>query len=360
MKKALLAMTAAAAAAGSGAAFAQTSSSGVTLYGIADVGIEVINHMPASGSAGGTVTRMNSGNLSGSRWGLRGSEDLGGGLKGIFVLESGFDIDTGMSGQGNRLFGRQSYVGLQGNFGAVTLGRQQNALYDLFGAYDPMAVGPRYSLNSVDSLFNGRADNAFKYTGKFGGLTATGFYSTGRDATVTNGSEVPGESKVGRNYGAGLAYAVGSFSVGAAYDQFQGSSVALKDRSAKRAAIGASYAFGDAKVFAGYRWLRDDGTASATASVTRSNVYWAGAQYKFTPAFQLTGAAYYTDMKNSGADSWMYVLSGDYSLSKRTDAYVNIGYVKNKSGSTLGLNGAGTALPGANQTGATVGVRHRF
>ena len=200
-------MTAAAAAAASGAAFAQTSSSSVTLYGIADVGIEVINHMPATGSAGGTVTRMNSGNLSGSRWGLRGSEDLGGGLKGIFVLESGFDIDTGASGQGNRLFGRQSYVGLQGNFGAVTLGRQQNSLYDLFGAYDPMAVGPRYSLNSVDSLFNGRADNAFKYTGKFGGLTATGFYSTGRDATVTNGSEVPGASKVGRNYGAGLAYA---------------------------------------------------------------------------------------------------------------------------------------------------------
>src|SRR5438445_688906 len=83
----------------------------------------------------------------------------------------------------------------------------------------------------------GRADDAIKYTGRFGGLTATGFYSTGRDATVTNGSEVPGESKVGRNYGAGVAYAVGGFSVGAAYDQFQGSSVALKDRSAKRAAI---------------------------------------------------------------------------------------------------------------------------
>ncbi|MGT2490249.1 porin [Cupriavidus basilensis] len=142
MKKALLATTAAAAAAASGAAFAQTAS-GVTLYGIADVGIEVINHMPAAGSAGGTVTRMNSGNLSGSRWGLRGTEDLGGGLKGIFVLESGFDIDSGTSGQGNRLFGRQSYVGLQGNFGAVTLGRQQNSLYDLFGAYDPMAVGPQ-------------------------------------------------------------------------------------------------------------------------------------------------------------------------------------------------------------------------
>ncbi|WP_454733422.1 MULTISPECIES: porin [Cupriavidus] len=359
MKKALLVMTAAAAAAASGATFAQTTS-GVTLYGIVDAGVEVINHTPATGSAGGTVTRLNSGNLSGSRWGVRGVEDLGGGLKGIFVLESGFDIDTGLSGQGNRLFGRQSYVGLQGDFGAVTFGRQQNALYDLFGAYDPMGVGPRYSLNNVDAQFNGRADNAIKYTGKFGGLTATGFYSFGRDATVSNGSEVPGANKVGRNYGAGLSYAVGGLSIGGAYDQYQGASVALQDRSAKRAALGAAFAFGDAKVFAGYRWLRDDGTASTTAAVQRSNVYWTGASYKFTPAFQLTGAAYYTDTKNSGGDPWMFVLSGDYSLSKRTDAYLNIGYVKNKDGSSLGLNGAGTALVGANQTGATIGVRHRF
>ncbi len=351
-------MTAAAVACGvSGAAFAQTSSS-VTLYGIADVGIEVINNVPNGANSSGTVTRMNSGNLSGSRWGLRGAEDLGGGLKAIFTLESGFDIDTGTSGQGNRLFGRQAFVGVQGGFGAFTLGRQQNALYDLFGAYDPMGVGPRYSLNSVDSAFNGRADNAIKYTGKFGGLTATGFYSFGRD----NNGEVPGSPKVARNYGLGLAYAVGGFSVGAAYDQFQGATVALQDRSAKRAAVGASYAFGDAKVFAGYRWLRDDGTASATAATTRTNVYWLGGQYRFTPAFQLTGAAYYTDNRNSGADPWLFVLSADYSFSKRTDVYLNVGYASNKNGSTQGLNGSGSSFvaPGENQTGATIGLRHRF
>lgn len=336
-------------------AAALAQSTNVTLYGIADAGIEVLSHA-VDGTNTGTVTRMNSGNLSGSRWGLRGTEDLGGGLKGVFVLESGFDIDTGRSGQGTRLFGRAAYVGLQGGFGAVTLGRQQNSLYDLFGAYDPMGVGPRYTLNSVDSAFNGRADNAIKYTGKFGGLTATSFYSFGRDG----GGEVPGEAKVGRNFGGGLAYAAGGFSVGAAYDQYQGSTVALQDRSAKRAALGTSYAFGNAKVFAGYRWLRDDGVGSATASVNRSNVYWAGANYKFTPALQLTGAAYYTDTRNSDADPWMFVLSGVYSLSKRTDAYLNLGYVRNKSNSALGLQGANTAMPGENQTGATIGMRHRF
>jgi predicted porin len=128
-----------------------------------------------------------------------------------------------LSGQSSRLFGRQAFVGLQGGFGAVTLGRQQNALYDLFGAYDPMGVGPKYSLNSVDSGFNGRADNSLKYTGKFGGLTGTGFYSTG----ANNNGEVPGNYKAGRAFGAGLAYTAGAFSVGTAYDQTQSGTPAI-------------------------------------------------------------------------------------------------------------------------------------
>ena len=357
MKKALFALAAAGTCAISGVASAQ-SASNVTLYGIADAGVEFATHTP--GGNGGTVARVSSGNMSGSRWGLRGTEDLGAGLKAIFTLESGFDIDTGLSGQGSRLFGRQAFVGLQGTFGAVTLGRQQNSLYDLFGAYDPMGVGPKYSLNSVDSGFNGRADNAVKYTGKFGGLTATTFYSTGRDSTVAGSTEVPGNYKIGRNFGAGLAYTTGPFSIGTAYDQYQGNTVATDDRAVKRLAVGTSYDFGVAKVFAGYRWMRDDGTSSATAASSRNNVYWVGGLYRVTPALALTGAAYYTDTHNSNNDPWMFVLSADYSFSKRTDAYLNLGYVRNKGTSALGLNGVGTVVAGENQTGATIGMRHRF
>ena len=242
----------------------------------------------------------------------------------------------------------------------MTLGRQQNSLYDLFGAYDPMGVGPKYSLNSVDSGFNGRADNAVKYTGKFGGLTATTFYSTGRDATITNGGEVPGNYRVGRNFGAGLAYTAGAFSVGTAYDQAQGTAVNTADRAVKRLAVGTSYDFGVAKVFAGYRWMRDDGISGPTAASSRNNVYWLGGLYRVTPALSVTGAAYYQNTNNSNNDPWMFVLSADYSFSKRTDAYLNLGYVRNKDKSALGLNGSGTAVAGANQTGAIVGIRHRF
>lgn len=359
MKKALFAMAAAGTCAISGVASAQSNTS-VTLYGIVDAGIEFANHT-GNATANGTKVAVNSGNMSGSRWGLRGAEDLGGGLKAIFTLESGFDIDSGTSGQGSRLFGRQAFVGLQGTFGAVTLGRQQNALYDLFGAYDPMGVGPKYSLTSVDSAFNNRADNAVKYTGKFGGLTATAFYSTGRDTQAGAAGEVPGNYRISRNIGAGLAYTAGAFSVGTAYDQYQGNAANVDDRAVKRLAFGGSYDLGVAKVFAGYRWMRDDGIASPTTAAVRSNVYWLGGLYRVTPALSLTGAAYYTDTHDSGNDPWMFVLSADYSFSKRTDAYLNIGYVKNKGTSTLALSSANPVYPnGANQTGAVVGIRHRF
>ncbi|MGT2490248.1 hypothetical protein ACU4GD_06125 [Cupriavidus basilensis] len=116
-------------------------------------------------------------------------------------------------------------------------------------------------------------------------------------------------------------------------------------------------------MFAGYRWMRDDGTASATAAVTRRTMCTGlGAQYNSPLPCSLTGRGLLhrcmQGQRRGSVD--VRAESADYSLSKRTDAYLNVGYVKNKSGSTLGLNGSGTALPGANQTGATVGMRHRF
>lgn len=93
-------------------AFAQSS---VTLYGIVDTGVEFVSH---ANPAGNYVVRMPG--ISGeypSRWGIQGKEELGGGLSTIFTLESGFNLRGGDMGQGGRLFGRQAFVGLQGNWG---------------------------------------------------------------------------------------------------------------------------------------------------------------------------------------------------------------------------------------------------
>ncbi|SOY51718.1 putative porin [Cupriavidus taiwanensis] len=354
---------AAVAALAAGGAYAQSS---VTLYGVADVGLEYVSKANA---AGDDLFRMSSGNQSGSRWGLRGVEDLGGGLKGVFVLESGFDLDDGRSAQGGRLFGRQAYVGLQSNFGSLLLGRQQTSFYDFGLIYDPMAISSRYGILAQDAAFASRADNTVKYIGKFGGLTASAFYSFNN-----NGQEAPGFFRRGQEYGALVSYAAGPLSVGAAYDEAHGSvSAGGVDQSAqriRRATVGANYAFGPAKVYAGYRWAKAaDGaslpgqvatTANPLAINGTSNLYWLGLGYQLTPAFSLSGAAYYQDFRKSDADPWQFVITADYALSKRTDVYTSLSYALNDNGSLLGVNGFNTVQSGKDQFGAVIGLRHKF
>ena len=107
----------------SSSAFAQSS---VTLYGVIDEGIDY-----TSNSGGKRAFDLQSGYVQGSRWGLKGTEDLGGGLKAVFQLENGFDVSSGKLGQGGRMFGRQAYVGLQSDqFGTVTFGRQYDSVVD--------------------------------------------------------------------------------------------------------------------------------------------------------------------------------------------------------------------------------------
>jgi predicted porin len=107
-----------------GVASAQTS---VTVYGVADAGLVF-----EGGGAAGSVTKLSTGVQSGTRLGFKGVEDLGGGLSAKFLLETGIKIDTGGFNQGGTAFGRQDYVGLEGGFGSVTLGRQYTPVF-IFG-----------------------------------------------------------------------------------------------------------------------------------------------------------------------------------------------------------------------------------
>ncbi|MDF3833702.1 porin [Cupriavidus basilensis] len=356
---------AAVAALAAGGAYAQSS---VTLYGVVDAGLSFNNKANATGDK---LYRMTSGNQSGSRWGLRGVEDLGGGLKGIFVLESGFNTDTGGQADSNRLFNRGAYVGLQNQYGTLTLGRQQTLMYDFGLIYDPMAISTRYSITSTAAEYASRADNAAKYVGTFGGLTVAGLYSF-----TNNGQEVAGQFRSGREYSVSASYAAGPFSVGAFYDQTNSVGVGAANAALiRRASVAGTYAFGPAKVYAGYRYAKAANGASlpgatinngATALTnTGSNLYWAGLGYQLTPAFSLTGAVYYQDFRQTSADPWQFVATADYALSKRTDLYTSLSYVKNKNGSALGVDGFNTSSTtnvqqGANQFGATVGIRHKF
>lgn len=348
------------------AQFAAAQSS-VTLYGVADIGVEYLTHANANGDS---LSRMTSGNVSGSRWGLRGVEDLGSGTKALYTLESGFDLDTGASAQGGRLFGRQAFVGLQNPWGSLTLGRQNNVLFDVLINYDPMVIAARYSSLMMDSSFAGRYDNTVKYTGKFGPVSAIALYSFARGTTITGaggtsfGSEVPGDAKSDRAFSGGMEYTDRAFGLTVIYDQQHGTrGIAAQnaDQRDRRLAVAGNVKFGNSTILAGYRWFNGDIGAAAGAPGRRNDIYWLGYRIQATPALGLTFAGYYFDDKRSGADPWSVVASGNYALSKRTDAFLTVGYAKNKANSNLGLNGFGSTIgPGQDQTGVTLSVRHKF
>lgn len=344
--------------------------SNITLYGVVDAGVEFLTHAPNTATGGSNnVVRMSAGNLSTSRWGLRGAEDLGQGLKAVFTLESGFDLDTGSLNQGGRLFGRQAFVGLQNQYGTLSLGRHQTVLYDFSVTYDPMAIATRYSVLMHDKWMSGRADNSLKLTGRTGAFYYGLFYSTGYDSSA--GGEVPGDYKAGRNWSVAGGYDAGPLSARVVYDEVRGSTIATDDNRERRATLGASYDFGRGRAFAGYRWYYGDFASSSL----RTNLYWVGATYQVTPAIAVTGAAYYTDVRNSNGDPYSFVLSGTYAFSKRTDVYAIAAYAQNRNGSAMGLSGFGPSLnrsastltatseqvgAGQSQFGAIIGVRHRF
>ncbi|MGH6781426.1 MAG: porin, partial [Sphingomonadaceae bacterium] len=204
------------------------------MYGVADAGVEFVNHQKPGDN---TVVRVQSGNLSGSRWGLRGSEDLGGGLRAIFALESGFNVDDGKSAQGSRLFGRQAWIGLSSTYGTLSLGRHTTAMYDIGVQYDPMGISTRYSIGVQDTAFQSRTDNSLKYVGKYGPVTAKLLYSFGADGTSRVNGEVPGNYKVGRAFGGSLAYESGPLALAVVYDELNGNTVATDDQKTRKAAL---------------------------------------------------------------------------------------------------------------------------
>ena len=263
MKKSLIALAVLAA---SGAAMAQSS---VTLYGVADVYLG--SAKTDNGLANGSVTQtvINSGNFNGSRWGLKGTEDLGGGLKANFQLESGFNIDTGSSAQGGLLFGRQAWVGLSGGFGAVKVGRVYTAYDDVNGQFNgafDSSFSP--SGNVMKSTgYASRANNGLRYeTPAFGGLTAALTYGLGENAA-------PGVD-AGSNTALNVAFASGPISASLGYQVEKATGNA---ESVKFTRLGAGYDLGMAFLKASYGKVEN----MAAVSGADATEYQLGVQHRF-------------------------------------------------------------------------------
>lgn len=352
-----------------GAAGAAQAQSSVQVYGVVDTAVEYMNHV---GTDRAGLTRMPT--LTGSvpsRLGFRGREDLGGGLGAAFVLEMGIGADTGVLGQGGRGFGRQAFVSLNGPWGSLGVGRQYTMLF--WSYLDADVIGPSlHSMNSLDSYFpNARADNALSYKGTFSGLTVGATYSFGRDAVNAGpspaGTNCAGESSADtracREWSALLKYDTAAWGAALAHDELRGgagafgglTNGALAD---KRTMLNGYVKLAGAKLGGGYMRRTNDGNAAAP----RSDLWFAGISY---PMGLWTLDTQYSQLKykDSSDKGQLVVLRGTYSLSKRTAVYASLGYVKNSGNAAFGASSAqagGAPMPGVNQTGFGVGLRHAF
>ncbi|MFZ4285561.1 porin [Variovorax sp. HJSM1_2] len=358
-------------------AHAQTAS-GVTMYGIVDVGVEHLNHVASTG--GGSITRMPSTtSLLPSRWGLRGSEDLGGGLKANFTLEAGIAPDQGTSNQGGRAMGRQSWVGMSGNWGAVSLGRQYSMLF--WSMLDADLIGPAvYGLGSLDAYIpNARVDNSVAYRANFGGLAVGAGYSFGRDAVNAGpspaGTNCAGESgadkQACRQWSLYAKYDTPGWGLAVGYDSQNGRTTTSAtdlvfggmNSSSKhddRLSVGAYVKLASVKIGGGL--LRRDNDGDAVKP--RSDLWYLGASYPLTEALTVEGQWLNLSYKNvSNYDSNMLVARAIYNLSKRTAVYTQFGFINNDSLATVSVSGGSpgsNTTPGATQTGFNVGIRHVF
>lgn len=359
MKKTVLALATLAAL--SGTAFAQSS---VTIYGVLDASLENVKGEDS-------VTRVSSDNFNSSRIGFRGIEDLGGGLKGKFTLESPVTVDTGGNGTGT-FWSRSAWVGLEGGFGELRIGRQDSLIGALAGNTNILGAQP-YDDLAIANTFSGsgseyrRVNNGITYfLPKFvDGLSLAAQYST-----AAKGEEVAGDS-TGKTWGLSAQYLAGPFGIGAGYVNAKANDAGDKD-------IGwlafASYDFGAAKL-TGYYEQDDREAFDGLAAYDKRKVYGVKVGVPFGDAFSLSAGVSKVDGAQFTKDreATIVAIKGVYTLSKRTALYALFTNVANDSDvDTLGgLNVAGVNASGSSNGAAAVGqdstgrafaigVRHSF
>ncbi|WP_454741945.1 porin [Cupriavidus necator] len=341
----------------------------VTLYGVVDTGIAYVNGVGAQRDDMAFMPTL-TGTVP-SRWGLRGTEDLGRGNKAVFWLESGFAPDSGTANQGGRLFGRQAMVGIAGDWGQIGVGRQYTMLF--WSMLEADMLGPNiFGSGSLDNYIpNTRADNAVTYKGTFGGMTVGASYSLGRDGVNAGPSpagtncagENPADKRACREWSALLMYSGAGWGVAAAYDSLRGGPGAFggltsSSRSDDRLSLNGYFHLGKTKVGGG--WLRRDNEGSSTP---RSDLYYLGASHPVTAAFSVDAEAFHLRYRNSANKAWLFAARGTYAFSKRTAVYGTAGYITNGGTLAVSVNGgqAGTnPNPGGNQVGVMLGVKHTF
>jgi len=343
----------AALAALSAAAVTAHAQSSVTMFGIVDVNTRYVKNS----SLPSNLTMNNSG-LSSGRLGFRGTEDLGGGLKSGFWLESDVNADTGTTSATGKFFQRRSTVSLMGGFGEVRLGRdftpasQNQVKYDPFGIIGLAGMNVSSRMPTAFANYY-RHDNAVQYFSPvYAGLQLEVMYAMDERTT----------DSLGRHASARVVYDNGPMSLSASYGETTASAAGAK---LKQTAFGASYDFGMLKLSG--LWQRDDMPFGTYGTVV------AGAEDRFLLGVTVPMGGNYirasyvrTDSRGDSAayndsDADKYAIGYVHNMSRRTALYGTLAHIRNKGGANFALAGGASGLAaGGKSTGMELGIRHSF
>lgn len=314
--------------------FAQSQ---VTVYGTFDAGVR--NQSNVDGNGTSNLTMDSSGTYNSNRWGFKGSEDLGNGMKANFTLEGGFLSGTGNGLSTSALFTRKQIVGLSGNWGALDLGRNYTSIFYTTGAYDPFHY--KYTgIIPVAGLDGARRNNTITYTGNFSGVTFRANHAVG---------EVPGETGALANNEIGASFGTGPFSMGAAFGQDKDATNSL---TSKQWTIGGAYKMDPFEVMIGY----DKDTTDQAGGDLERKVSWIGGKYKLSGA-NAVSLAYYHDKRDDAAASTqgtkkLFIVGFVHNMSKRTELYFDIDQAKVDGSLRTGTDDT--------NTGVSIGINHAF
>jgi len=352
-------------------AMAQSS---VTLYGVLDV-FAGYQNTKVSGKTTSLAVLGNNGEMT-SRWGLRGTEDIGGGYHVNFALESGFDPGTGKSQNSYRFFDRQAWVGVSGGFGEVRFGRQNSPMFVYSGNMD--AFGAATYASGLNNFANwlARVDNDIAYfSPKFYGTQAELHYSVGGQAGTLAGNAV---------YQVGVQTTQGPVYFAMAYLNAANATASVR---VQEFMAGGNVDYGYGRIYAAF--FRGNDVISSTTGNALSNpagkydpsvgpvgntagnwhsTYSLSADYRFTPFLSVgAGVAYMQDSTHLDNDALQYGAIVNYDLSKGTRLYGTISELKNYGTAQFKMAGASittgsflTPGPGQSEFGVQVGIRHLF
>jgi len=343
MKKSLLALAVLTAV--SGAAFAQSS---VTLYGKVDLGLVM-----DSGNSAGKSIRLDSGVTGGSRIGFKGVEDLGGGMKAAFQLETGYCADSaaGASSNGatvpnfctgsNAFMGRQAHGDLTGAFGALSAGRQYSIGFNNLSTIDPFGTGFAGQINNIVDPSGIRLNNSVTYaTPNMGGFVGSAEIAFG---------EQTGNWQANRETGAGLTYASGPAYLGFSF--YDVSNPAGNGATRKNYTFGGTYDFGVVKLHG----LVQKSTGPSTLDVLD---IMGGVTVPIAGGNLMASYIHHNDRTVKDSDAQQYGVGYIYPLSKRTSIYTAFAKIQNRNGATFTVGNA--TASGTGNKAFNFGVVHNF